>query len=66
MTPAQIKEARLSLGLTPPQAAALLGYADRSRISEIEHGRRNPSAAALLLLQAYLDGYRPANWPKNE
>lgn len=66
MTPAQIREARQSLGLTPPEAARLLGYADRARISEIEHGRRQPSAAVLLLLKAYLDGYRPADWPKNE
>jgi DNA-binding transcriptional regulator YiaG len=63
MTPAEIRAARLSLGLTPEQAAPLLGYGARSRISEIETGARNPSAAAARLLRAYLDGYRPSDWP---
>ena len=64
MTPAQFKEARQSLGLTPPQAADLLGYGSRTRISEVEHGRKAASASVILLLRAYLAGYRPADWPK--
>ena len=63
MTPAQFKLARQSLGLDPVQAARLLGYGCRSRISEIEHGRRNPSDAVVMLLSAYLSGYRPDDWP---
>lgn len=63
MTPAEFRAARLRLGLTPPQAADLLGYGSRNRISEIEHGKRNPSAAVARLVQAYLDGYRPEDWP---
>jgi transcriptional regulator with XRE-family HTH domain len=63
MTPHQIKEARQSLGLNQSQAAALLGYGHTSRISEIEHGKRAPSASVVKLLRAYADGYRPAGWP---
>lgn len=64
MTPAEIRQARESLGLTPAQIAPLLGYSDKSRIYEIEGGKRNPSASALALLRAYLDGYRPEGWPQ--
>ena len=64
MTPEQIKQARHTLGLTGEQSARLLGYGGKARISEIEAGARNPSAAVLRLLQAYLDGYRPADWPE--
>ena len=63
MTPQQFKEARLTLGLTPEQIAPLLALSDRARIYEIEGGKRNVSKAVGLLLQAYLDGYRPDNWP---
>jgi DNA-binding transcriptional regulator YiaG len=64
MTPAEIRQARETLGLTPEQIAPLLGYSDRARIYEIEGGKRNPSASALALLRAYLDGYRPEGWPQ--
>ncbi len=64
MTAAEIREARLTLGLTPAGIAPLLGYGAASRIYEIESGARNPSAAALRLLRAYLDGYRPDDWPE--
>ena len=64
MTPAEIRQARIELGLTPAEIAPLLGYGAASRIYEIESGARNPSAAALRLLRAYLDGYRPNDWPK--
>jgi DNA-binding transcriptional regulator YiaG len=64
MTPTEIRQARETLGLTPEQIAPLLGYSDRARIYEIEGGKRNPSASALALLRAYLDGYRPEGWPQ--
>ena len=64
MTPAEIRQARVTLGLTPAEIAPLLGYGAASRIYEIESGARNPSAAALRLLRAYLDGYRAPDWPK--
>lgn len=63
MTPQQFKGARLALGLTPEQIAPLLGLSARARIYEIESGKRGVSSAVGLLVQAYLGGYRPANWP---
>ena len=63
MTPADIRQARQSLGMSQSQLAALLGYGDKTRISELETGTRQPGAAVLLLLAAYLAGYRPAAWP---
>lgn len=62
--PADIAAAREYLGLTQKQLAPLLGYSDTPRISEIETGSRNPSGAVVLLLRAYLSGYRPIGWPK--
>jgi transcriptional regulator with XRE-family HTH domain len=66
MTPAEIKAGLKSLGLNQTQAAALLGYGNKSRVSEIETGKRNPSEAVVRLLRAYLDGYRPKDWPGKE
>jgi DNA-binding transcriptional regulator YiaG len=63
MSPAEILRARLMLGLTQAQLAPLLGYRDVTRVSELERGVRKPSAAVLRLLRAYLDGYRPPDWP---
>lgn len=63
MTPEEVREARLKLRLTPEQIAPLLGYGNRVRVYELENGKRSIGTAAALLLQAYLDGYRPADWP---
>ena len=63
MNPAAFKEARESLALTPLQAAQVLGYGSAVRISEIEHGKMNPSAAVVRLMEAYRAGYRPDDWP---
>jgi transcriptional regulator with XRE-family HTH domain len=63
MTPAEILEARQQLGLTQAQMAPLLGYSNVARVSEIERGVRKPGAAVVRLLHAYLEGYRPENWP---
>lgn len=63
MTPAEIKQARQSLGLSQVDAARLLGYGSKSRISEIENGHRNASKSGLRLLAAYVAGYRPDDWP---
>lgn len=63
MTPTDFRAARKQLGLTQAELAPLLGYADKSRISEIERGAMQPGAAVVLLLRAYLAGYRPEAWP---
>lgn len=63
MTPAELKQARSDLGLTQAQLAAVLGYAHKIRISELERGVAMPGASAVLLLRAYLAGYRPLDWP---
>ena len=62
MTPVEFEQARQSLGLDAVQAARMLGYGSRTRISEIEHGTRNPGAAVVRLMRAYLAGYRPDDW----
>lgn len=64
MTPTELREARQALRLTQTQAARLLGYAAKQRISELESGTRHPSETVLRLLRAYLDGYRPNDWPQ--
>jgi len=63
MTPADFRAARLKLCLTQAQLARVLGYSAKPRVSEIERGATQPGPAVLRLLQAYLDGYRPQDWP---
>jgi hypothetical protein len=63
MTPAQFREALQSLGLDQAAAVKMLGYSRQASISDICTGKRNPSGAAVRLLQAYLNGYRPKDWP---
>ena len=63
MTPAEFKQARSNLGLNQSQLAALLGYGTYSRISELENGRTPITGQCVRLVQAYLDGYRPNDWP---
>ena len=62
MTGAEFKAGREALGLTQTQLAKLVGYGSQSRIAEVE-GRAVAPACPSRLLRAYLDGYRPADWP---
>lgn len=62
MTPAEFKEARRKLGRSAKQIAVLMGYGAVQRIHEIEARATVPPQAARLM-QAYLDGYRPPDWP---
>ena len=64
MTPDEFREAVKSLGLTQAQAAAMLGYGAQSRISNIVCGVDRPSKSVIRLLRAYVDGYRPDDWPQ--
>ena len=67
MTPAELKQARQSLGLTTAQLGAMLDT-DAQTIRRMEQRAdaktfRSPAPRMLRLLRAYLDGYRPADWP---
>lgn len=67
MTPTELKEARRKLGLSTAQLATLLDT-DPQTIRRMEQRPdaktfRNPAPRMLRLLRAYLDGYRPADWP---
>ena len=64
MTPEEFRAARARLGLTQFAMARLLGFSHLSRISEMENGKTNISASVERLLRAYLDGYRPGDWPE--
>jgi DNA-binding transcriptional regulator YiaG len=67
MTPAQIKQARQSLGLTQSQLAAMLDTDPRAvRAMESDPAtskHRTPAPRMVRLLTAYLRGYRPDDWP---
>ena len=62
MTPAEIQEARQSLGLDQHQMAAMLGLGAATRVSEIENGKPT-SQSVIRLMRAYVAGYRPDDWP---
>lgn len=66
MTPTELKTARETLGLSQAQLAVLLGYEGtniRQRVSAQENGHKAVPPLVSRLAQAYLDGYRPADWP---
>lgn len=69
LTRARFRELRLSLGLTQPELARVLGYADRMNVALMENpspsGRDVPPAIARLM-QAYAAGYRPDDWPQGK
>jgi transcriptional regulator with XRE-family HTH domain len=62
--PEHFRMVREALELTQADLAKLLGYGSKSRIAELEAGTRKPGAAVVRLLRAYLDGYRPLDWPR--
>lgn len=69
MTPKQVARARQRLGLTLEQMAFMLGYEGgqaRSQIHHLETGRREIRPAQRRLIEAYLSGYRPEDWPTSE
>jgi transcriptional regulator with XRE-family HTH domain len=66
MTPAQLHKARQKLGLTLEQMAAMLGYEGdhrRQMLYDLESGRRTIREPQRRLVEAYLAGYRPDDWP---
>lgn len=66
MTPNELKEARRKLGLTLEQMAVMLGYEGEQRrqlMHRIEIGERTLREPQRRLVEAYLSGYRPEDWP---
>lgn len=67
LTPLEIKGARQKLGLTQPELAALWDT-DKDTVRKMEQSPdtktfRKPAPRMLRLLEAYLSGYRPNDWP---
>lgn len=60
------REARQTLGLTQTQMGQMLGYQGshvRQMVFEIEQGQKPLMPCQRRLLQAYVEGYRPKDWP---
>jgi len=69
MTPRELTQARLELGLTLEQMASVLGYVGKYRrqmMHDLETGRRAIREPQRRLIEAYLSGYRPKDWPQSE
>lgn len=68
MTPHEIKQARETLGLTQAQLGRLLDTDGqtirRMEMAEDAATSRKPAPRMVRLVRAYLDGYRPADWPE--
>lgn len=64
MTPADIREARRKLGLSQTQLAAVMGLRGKQTVSEWERGVKSPDGQSVRLIQAYLAGHRPRDWPE--
>lgn len=64
MTPQEIKDARKALGLTQAQLAQVMGMNGASYVSRLENGAQQMGGASERLLRAYLEGYRPKDWPE--
>lgn len=66
MKPIEPKKARTKLGLSPTQMGQMLGYQGenvRQMVYEIEAGKKPLMPCQRRLLEAYLSGYRPRDWP---
>jgi DNA-binding transcriptional regulator YiaG len=69
MSPEEIIEARRKLGLTLAEMATMLGYEGKEGLRpalahRLETGARRVREPHRRLLEAYLAGYRPKDWPK--
>ena len=68
MTPAEIKQARQTLALSVAEFAFMLDTdALTVRRMEMDSSRstaRKPAVRMQRLIRAYLDGYRPDDWPQ--
>lgn len=67
MTPQQLARARKCLRLTLDGMATMLGYQGEQRRQmqyDLETGRRMIRDPQRRLVEAYLSGYRPKDWPE--
>jgi DNA-binding transcriptional regulator YiaG len=70
MTYTEIRAARIALGLTPADLAKMLDVGTQT-VTRMESTpdrskHRAPAVRMVRLIRAYLDGHRPADWPKKE
>ena len=68
MTPKQLARARKRLGLSLEAMASMLGYQGVQRRQmqyDLETGRRDIREPQRRLIEAYLAGYRPKDWPED-
>jgi DNA-binding transcriptional regulator YiaG len=70
MNHTEVRAARLSLGLEPDQLAKMLDVGTQT-VTRMESTpdrskHRKPAVRMIRLIRAYLDGHRPADWPKKE
>lgn len=69
MTLEDIRAARQELGLTQAQLGALLDSdgqtVRRMEMPESASTHRAPAVRMARLIHAYLDGYRPPDWPRD-
>lgn len=67
MTHDEIQKARVDLGLSVADMGRMLGHSDvhQRRLESAPDVKmhRTANGATVRLIQAYLDGYRPADWP---
>ena len=69
MTAEQMARARKCLGLTLEGMAEMLGYLGSQRRQmqyDLETGRRAIREPQRRLIDAYLSGYRPDDWPTTD
>lgn len=70
MTHDEIKAARKKLGLTQAQLAYMMDSTDRMvrRVESPPHRSTHQPAPTrwIRLLEAYLDGHRPRDWPRTQ
>lgn len=69
MTPSELRQARHTLGLSLDAMARMLGYEGdhaRSQMHHLETGKREIRPAQRRLVELYLAGARPTDWPEGE
>ena len=69
-SPDEFKEAQRRLGLSDSEFAVMLGienpqHVRRLKVAADKSSHRDVQPATARLLKAYLDGYRPKDWPKS-